>query len=151
MEPHTMFPFTPHAATIRRLLLQMLLASVQFQKQWEIDSKACPHNLQQASSPRELNHSPTGTALWLRSHNQAFIFSGISNAHSLLQKDCRSSSEMPLSFHLLQIITSPTILEPMIRLPSLVLYSKNFFKLFVHGVYHHTSNESHSKSHRGLL
>ena len=119
MELHTTFPFTPQATTIRRLLLQMLIASVQFQKQWEIDSKICPHNLQLASQPRELNHSPTSTALWLRSHNQAFIFSSVYNAHSLLQKYYKLSFEMPLSFQLLWIITAPTILEP-------VLYSNLF-------------------------
>ena len=51
----------------------MLITFAQFQKQWGIDSKAFPHNLQLASPPRELIHSPTGTTLWIRSHNQTFF------------------------------------------------------------------------------
>ena len=115
-DPHTILPFTPHVATIVKLLTQMLIASTQFQKQWGIDSKECPHILQPASPPRHLNHSPTGTALWLRSHNQSFIFSGISNTHSLLQNDFNKSSDLLLSLELLRVWESPIDLEPMICL-----------------------------------
>ena len=151
-DPHTTLPFTPHAATILRLLPQMLIASPQFQKQWGIDSKGCPHILQPASPPRHLSHSPTGTALWLRSHHQSFIFSGISNAHSLLQNDFNKSSEMPLSFQLLRVRATPIDLEPMICLPNyLVVYSKNYSTLSVPGFCHHTSSGSQSNSYTGLL
>ena len=121
-DPCTTLPFTLHVATILRLLPQMLIAFAPFQKPWGIDSKECPHNLHQASPTRHLIHSPTSIALWLRSLNLAFIFSNISNAHSLLQNDFNKSYDMSLSFQLLLVWATPTDLEPMIFLPSLVLY-----------------------------
>ena len=113
-DPHRTLPFTPHATMILRHLPQMLLASVQFQKRWGIDSKECPRILQPASPQRHLSHSPIGTALWLRSHNESFIFYGISNTHSLLQDDFNKSSDMPLSLHLLRVWVAPIDLEPML-------------------------------------
>ena len=59
------------------------------------------------------------------------FFFGVSNTHSLLQNDFRRSSDMPLSFQLLRIITTPTELEPRIHLPSFVYCTRKTLKLIL--------------------
>ena len=80
MEPHTTFSFTLQAATILRLLLQMLIAFVQFQKQWENDSKACPHNLQPSSPPGNSTTPPQVPPSGYEATTKPLFFLGVSNA-----------------------------------------------------------------------